>query len=278
MIIRSVNALREHLKNQKSIGFVPTMGALHEGHLSLINQAKTENDCVVVSIFVNPTQFGPHEDFDRYPRNLERDADLAISAGATVIFAPSVKEIYPEGEVTRVIVRGHLPTQLCGASRPNHFEGVTTVVLKLLNIVTPERAYFGQKDIQQAIIIKQMVRDLYVPVLIVVCDIVRESDGLAMSSRNVYLSATERQQAVVLHQSLKKAEQLVKMGETSVPHLLELVVKEVNKAKLAKIDYVEIRDYHSLLPIEKIKGKVIVALAVHFGKTRLIDNIILEES
>ena len=220
MIIESIQGLREYLKEGrkqgKTIGFVPTMGFLHEGHLSLIRRAKSENDIVVVSDFVNPTQFAPDEDFDSYPRNIEMDEKLATSAGADVIFHPSVEEMYPAGSSTFVEVEGSITKVLCGASRPSHFRGVTTVVAMLFNIVQPDKAYFGQKDAQQAAVLIKMVRDLQMDLQIVVCPIIRETDGLAMSSRNTYLSDEERKQALVLNQSLLKAKNSFENGEFDV--------------------------------------------------------------
>ena len=278
MIIETVQELRRFTKNKGTIGFVPTMGYLHEGHLSLIKAAKAENDLVVVSIFVNPTQFAPNEDFESYPRDLDRDAKLAYSAGADIIFHPSVNEMYPVGASTIVTVEGDLPLQLCGASRPTHFQGVTSVVNILFNIVKPDRAYFGQKDAQQAILIQKMVRDLHMDLRVVVCPIVREEDGLAMSSRNTYLSEEERAQALVLSRGLANMKSRFNegTGTTDVSELLAIITNEIATAPIARVDYVEIRDYDTLLPIDHVSKKALAAVAVYFGKTRLIDNAILE--
>ena len=258
----------------QTVGLVPTMGALHEGHLSLIRRARAENDVVVVSIFVNPTQFGPHEDFARYPRPWERDARLAEEAGADVVFHPSAEEMYPEGYSTWVEVEG-LTEGLCGASRPGHFRGVATVVTKLLHICQPERVYFGQKDAQQLAVIRRMVLDLNFPVEVVDCPTVREADGLALSSRNVYLSPEERAQAPVLYRALCEVERLVQTGETQVSELVAAAQAVLAEAPLAQVEYVEIVDAESLEPVARVEGPCLVALAVRFGDTRLIDNVLI---
>ena len=257
------------------MGLVPTMGFLHEGHLSLIREAKAENDVVVVSDFVNPTQFGPNEDFESYPRNIERDTELALSAGADVIFYPSVSEMYPPESSTYVEVEGNITRVLCGASRPTHFRGVTTVVNKLFNIVEPNKAYFGQKDAQQVAVLTKMVKDLHMDIELIICPIVREPDGLAMSSRNTYLSAEERKQAVILNQALKKAKNAFANGEKDVVKLTGIITDKINEMPLAVIDYVSILDFPSLKPIITIEKDALGAVAVKFGKTRLIDNEIL---
>jgi len=267
--------LRQKQKEDRTIGFVPTMGYLHEGHLSLIRRAKDENDIAIVSIFVNPTQFGPNEDYETYPRDLDRDVRLAEEAGASVIFAPEVKEMYPDGYKTFIEVTD-LSETLCGASRPGHFRGAATVVMKLLNIVRPDKAYFGQKDAQQAVIMQRMVRDLNHDTEIVVCPIIREKDGLAMSSRNVYLNDEERKQAVVLSKSLNMAADLISKGERDAGKIKEAITAMIKEKDLAVIDYVSIVNYETMKDLDKISGKVLVALAVKFGKTRLIDNIIVE--
>lgn len=259
----------------KTIGFVPTMGYLHEGHLSLAKRSAQDNDFTVMSIFVNPTQFGPNEDFERYPRDLEKDLILAESAGVDVVFAPSVGEMYPEGYKSYVNVEG-ITEVLCGQSRPGHFRGVTTVVNKLFNIVEPDKAYFGQKDAQQVIVIKKMVRDLNMNLEVVTCPIIRESDGLAMSSRNVYLNSDERKAAVILSKSLFEAEALIKQGETSRKKIVEYIESRIKTEKLAEIDYIEVVSADNLETMEQLKGNILIALAVRFGKTRLIDNVILE--
>lgn len=278
-IIRTVEEMREEVsqarREGKKIGFVPTMGYLHEGHLSLIKRAKAENEFVVVSIFVNPTQFGAGEDYETYPRDLERDAKLADSEGADVIFHPSVQEMYPKGYKTFVEVE-EITTRLCGASRPGHFRGVTTIVAKLFNIIKPDRAYFGQKDAQQVVVVRQMVKDLNMDVEIIPCPIVREADGLAMSSRNTYLDDEERKAALVLSRSLFKAEEMIRNGERDAKKVKEFIEGLIGSEPKARIDYVEVVDAHTLEEIEKLKGEVLIALAVKIGKTRLIDNIRLE--
>ncbi len=280
-IITTVKELREELKAYrhlgKSIGFVPTMGYLHEGHESLMIEAKKQTDIVVLSIFVNPLQFGPNEDFERYPRDLEKDQDIATKAGIDIIFAPSVKEMYPNEMKTTVQVID-ITSKLCGASRPGHFEGVATVVSKLFLIVQPDKAFFGQKDAQQIAVIQQMVDDLNFPINIVACPIVREEDGLARSSRNVYLSTEERLQAVILNLSLQSAKEEIIKGNQNTETIKQLIIQKINEMPLAKIDYVEILTYPSLKEIETLQQgeKVIIALAVWFGKTRLIDNLLIE--
>ena len=279
MILETIPELRKHLANwrkaQKSVGLVPTMGFLHEGHLSLIRRAKTGNDIVVVSVFVNPTQFGPNEDFESYPRNILRDTEMAMGAGADVIFYPTVSEMYPNGSSTFVEVAGNITRVLCGASRPSHFRGVTTVVNMLFNIVKPDRAYFGQKDAQQATVLMKMVKDLHMDIELIICSIVREADGLAMSSRNTYLSAEEREQAVVLSRALEKGKEAFSKGERNVDSLIEIITNKINEMPLAAIDYVSIYDYPSLETIEIIDNNALAAVAVKFGKTRLIDNNLL---
>ncbi len=279
MILETIPELRKHLANwrkaQKSVGLVPTMGFLHEGHLSLIRRAKTGNDIVVVSVFVNPTQFGPNEDFESYPRNILRDTEMAMGAGADVIFYPTVSEMYPNGSSTFVEVAGNITRVLCGASRPAHFRGVTTVVNMLFNIVKPDRAYFGQKDAQQATVLMKMVKDLHMDIELIICPIVREADGLAMSSRNTYLSAEEREQAVVLSKALEKGKEAFSKGERNVDSLIEIITNKINEMPLAAIDYVSIYDYPSLETIEIIDNNALAAVAVKFGKTRLIDNNLL---
>ena len=281
MVINTKDELKRFIKNaheeQKTIGFVPTMGFLHKGHLSLVKKAKEENQLVVVSIFVNPTQFGPTEDFETYPRDIQTDTRLAMEAGADVIFNPSTEEMYVPGSSTWVEVEGDITSVLCGASRPTHFRGVTTVVNMLFNIVEPDKAYFGQKDAQQAAVLTKMVQDLHMNVEIVVCPIVREADGVALSSRNIYLNKEEREQAAVLNRSLQLVQEAYWKGEKSVEILTELIVKSINQMPLAEIDYVNIYAYPSLKTIAKVEEKAIAAVAVKFGKTRLIDNIILEK-
>jgi len=256
----------------KEIGFVPTMGYLHEGHLSLVRRARRENSVVVVSVFVNPTQFGPNEDFERYPRDLQRDAELLRKEGVDFLFAPEAKEMYPKGFSTFVEVEG-LSKGLCGASRPGHFRGVATVVTKLLNIVRPTRAYFGKKDFQQLQVIRRLVEDLNLDCQVVGCPIVREEDGLAMSSRNVYLNEKERESALSLYRGLKLAKELFERGERSAERIKEEVRKFIEGfPEVTKVDYVEIVDSQTLKPVKEIKEGDTIALAVFVGKTRLIDN------
>lgn len=259
----------------KIIGFVPTMGFLHEGHLSLIREARRKTDVVIVSIFVNPTQFGPQEDYDNYPRDMEGDKEKIISAGGDIIFAPSVRDMYPEGYLTYVNVEGITET-LCGVSRPGHFRGVTTVVTKLFNIVKPHKAFFGQKDYQQSVVIKRMVRDLNMDIDIIVLSTIRESDGLAMSSRNSYLSPEERKVAPILYRSLIMASEMVKNGERDARRIYSEMRGMIEKEPLIVIDYIAITDPENLEDISEIKGKTLIALAVRIGKTRLIDNILIE--
>lgn len=266
--------LGEALAQGVSVGLVPTMGALHEGHLSLIRRARSENGLVVVSIFVNPTQFGSGEDLQLYPRDLERDRALAAAAGADVVFSPTVEEMYPEGYSTWVEVEG-LTAGLCGASRPGHFRGVSTVVAKLLNICRPERAYFGQKDAQQLAVVKRMVRDLDLGVGIVPCPTVREQDGLAMSSRNARLTRQERVQSPILYRALQAAEELVQNGEREATALKGAIRDVLAEAGLARVDYVDIVRATDLSPISTVSGECLVGAAVWFGGTRLIDNILV---
>lgn len=267
--------IRSNRSMGKTIGFVPTMGYLHKGHLSLVNRSVQDNDFTVMSIFVNPTQFGPNEDFEKYPRDMERDLSLAESAGVDVVFAPGVAEMYPEKYKTYVNVED-ITGVLCGLSRPGHFRGVTTVVNKLFNIIEPHKAYFGQKDAQQVIVIKKMVRDLNMSLEIVTCPIIRESDGLAMSSRNVYLNSEQRKAAVILSKSLFEVEELIKQGERSSVKVVKYLRDRIKSEELAEIDYVEVVSSNGLEVIEQIKESVLIALAVRFGKTRLIDNIMVE--
>ncbi|MGJ8455473.1 pantoate--beta-alanine ligase [Pseudothermotoga sp. U03pept] len=279
-VIKTVSEMKnlaEELRKEKSIGFVPTMGYLHQGHLSLVKRSKSENDVTVVSIFVNPTQFGPNEDYTSYPRDLKRDLSMLEKENVDFVFAPEVEEMYPK-DYSTYINEERLSRYLCGKSRPGHFRGVCTVVAKLFNIVKPHRAYFGQKDAQQFRVIRRMVRDLNIDVEVVECPIVREPDGLAMSSRNVYLSFEERAQAVALSKSLKLAENLYNSGERSASRITEKITEYLSSFEKLKIDYVEVVDEETLEPIEKIQRKAIVALAVWVGKARLIDNTILGES
>jgi len=258
----------------KSIGFVPTMGFLHEGHLSLVRESIRTADTTVVSIFVNPTQFGPQEDFREYPRDLEHDSGLLKREGVDVVFVPDQEEMYPENFNTYVEVHG-LQDKLCGRSRPGHFRGVCTVVLKLFQIVGPDIAFFGQKDAQQALIIQRMVRDLNMNIGIKVLPIIREEDGLALSSRNSYLDHEERKAAGCLFKSLKHADQMIEGGEKDPRRIIQTVKQIIHSEPLARIDYVEIVDLENLDPLDKIEGDAMVALAVFIGKIRLIDNLIV---
>lgn len=253
------------------MGLVPTMGYLHEGHKSLIVKAVSENDRVVVSDFVNPTQFGVNEDLSSYPRDLNRDAALCEEVGADVIFHPEPEEMYFPDNCTFVDM-DRLTKGLCGKTRPTHFRGVCTVVSKLFNIVTPDRAYFGQKDAQQLAVIRRMVRDMNFGITIVGCPIVREEDGLAMSSRNTYLNPKERKAALILHESLTLGEELIRAGEKDAVKVKNAIVKHMKTEPLARIDYVEIVDGETLEPAETIEGLILAATAVYIGKTRLIDN------
>lgn len=265
-------------EENRTIGFVPTMGALHDGHLSLIHEARAMCDIVVVSIFVNPTQFGPAEDFNAYPRDLTRDAGLMAEYNVDYVFAPTVEEIYPPGFSTYVAVEA-LSGELEGSSRPGHFRGVTTVVAILLNTIKPDFIFFGQKDAQQTVVIKQMVRDLAFTAEVVVVPIVREQSGLAMSSRNKYLSVEERQAAAVLHLALSRALAAYKGGEHSVPRLIELVRAPIEQEPLARIDYVSLNDAETLAALDKIDERpALLSLAVFIGKTRLIDNVVLGQT
>lgn len=277
-IIKTIDDMRREIEKikDKKIGFVPTMGYLHRGHGTLIKKAKEENDIVVVSIFVNPIQFGPNEDLDIYPRDLENDISIVKENGGDIIFFPDIEEMYPENQEAFVEISDDLGKKLCGKQRKGHFRGVMTVVTKLFNIVQPQNAYFGQKDIQQLMIITKMVKDLNINVNIVGCPIVREKDGLALSSRNSYLSLKEREEATKLYKSLKLAEKEFFNGETSVEELVKIVKEKIMESSLAKIDYVEILDAESLKDIKKIERRAILALAVKFGSTRLIDNCFLE--
>lgn len=262
-------------RSGKTIGLVPTMGALHEGHLSLIRKARAENKIVIVSIFVNPIQFCPNEDLQRYPRPFKQDRSLCEQENVDYIFFPSPRQMYPYGFKSYVEVR-ELGDGLCGASRPGHFRGVTTVVSKLFNITQPDRAYFGQKDAQQAAIIERMAKDLDFPCAVRILPVVRESDGLAMSSRNRYLSASERGQAAVLSAALRQARRLVSRGVRRPEAITSGIASAIKSARAARIEYIKIVDAGTLKPVERIRGKALIALAVRFGKTRLIDNIIVQ--
>lgn len=258
----------------QSVGFVPTMGAFHEGHLTLMRQARKENGALVVSIFVNPIQFSAGEDFDRYPRRLEQDTKMADAEGADVLFYPSVAEMYPKGFDSHVD-QTDLPSKLCGQFRPGHFRGVMTIVSKLFNIVKPDTAYFGQKDYQQFLIIKRMAMDLNLKVDVRLMPTVREDDGVAMSSRNVYLGPKQRKDASCLIRALRRAEELTGAGESSAPKVAAEMRKVIAKVKGTRVEYIAIVNSDTLEPVKEIKGKTLVALAVRIGKARLIDNVIV---
>ncbi len=278
-IVHTVKEVRHIVRSWRkeglSIGFVPTMGYLHEGHSSLIRRAASENDRVVVSIFVNPMQFGPQEDLDSYPRDLEHDADQCEKAGAHLIFHPEAQEMYMPDFCSFVDMNG-LTKGLCGKSRPVHFRGVCTVVNKLFNIVGADRAYFGEKDAQQLAVIKRMVRDLNMDIEIVGCPIIREEDGLAKSSRNTYLSDEERKAALILNKSLAIGRKLLESGERDTRFIISSITENINTEPLAKIDYMDVVDALSLEKVDKIERPVLVAIAVYIGKTRLIDNFSFE--
>lgn len=278
IIVNTIDEVRRYVKQWrmegKTIGFVPTMGYLHEGHRSLIERADNDNDIVVVSIFVNPTQFGPNEDLESYPRDMQRDSEVCKEAGADLMFNPEPSVMYEDNASTSVKVEG-LSDELCGRSRPVHFGGVCLVVSKLFNIVLPDRAYFGQKDAQQLAIIKKMVRDLNFPVEIIGCPIVREKDGLAKSSRNTYLSETERDAALVLNRALLKGREAIEGGERDALAVKRIIKEVIKQEPLAKIDYVEIVDFDTVRKTDNIDKNVLVAIAVFIGKTRLIDNFIV---
>jgi pantoate--beta-alanine ligase len=277
-IVKTIKQIRQAVAGQKKrgkrIGFVPTMGALHEGHLSLIRLAKKHSDFVAVSIFVNPTQFGPREDYKKYPRDLKKDAALCKTAGADMIFAPNVKEVYPQDFATYVNVDG-LTQGLCGASRPGHFRGVATVVSKLFNIVQPDAAVFGQKDAQQLAVIRRMTRDLDLSVKIIGGPIMRERDGLAMSSRNAYLTLEERAEAPALYRALQLARSMVKSGKREAESVKREMAKLLRRdAPLGEIDYIEIVDNETLKSVKQIEKNTLIALAVKFPNARLIDNVV----
>jgi len=258
----------------KKIGFVPTMGYLHEGHLNLIRRARQLSQLVVVSIFVNPTQFGPQDDYQSYPGDLTRDTRLSQQAGCDILFVPSVEEMYPKGYCSYIEVKG-LTQVLCGASRPGHFRGVTTVVTMLFNIVKPHLAVFGQKDAQQAIVIRRMIRDLKQNLEIVIVPTVREHDGLAMSSRNEYLTPQERAEAPVLFRALEWAGSQIGAGERSAKNLIQGMTRMIEAGERAEIDYISIVDAQELRSLEQVEGDVLIALAVTFGRARLIDNLLI---
>lgn len=277
-IVKTIAEVRKIVKEWKkeglTVGLVPTMGYLHEGHKSLIDRAAAENDRVVVSDFVNPTQFGPNEDFESYPRDINADAKLCEAAGADIIFNPEADEMY-DNALTFVDMN-KITKVLCGKSRPIHFSGVCTVVSKLFNIVTPDRAYFGEKDAQQLCVIRKMAKDLNFDIEIIGCPIIRENDGLAKSSRNTYLNGEERKAALCLSHSLELGKKLIEGGETDAAAVVNAVRAEIEKEPLSDIDYVEIVDLNNLEALEKIRRPLLCAIAVRIGKTRLIDNFIME--
>lgn len=278
-VVKTIKEVREQVgawRNEGlSVGFVPTMGYLHEGHQSLIRKSAEQNDRTVVSVFVNPIQFGPNEDLEAYPRDLERDKAAVEEAGGDLIFNPEPSEMYPD-HFTSFIDTTETTELLCGAVRPIHFRGVCTVVGKLFNIVLPDRAYFGQKDAQQLATIRRFVRDLDFPVEVVACPIVRESDGLAKSSRNTYLSPVERQAATILSKSLRLGREAVEKGERDARKVIAVITASLQSEPLARIDYVEVVDFVNIQRVERIEGETLVAIAVYIGKTRLIDNFIID--
>jgi pantoate--beta-alanine ligase len=276
-VINKINQMKKYVekakKAGKTIGFVPTMGYLHEGHLSLMRRARKENNLLIISIFVNPAQFGEGEDYKEYPRDLKRDKKLAREVGTDVIFAPSAREMYPRGYSTFVNVE-KLSEYLCGLSRPLFFRGVTTVVAKLFHIIGPTRAYFGEKDFQQLVIIKRMVKDLNLNVEVISLPLIREKDGLALSSRNSYLNSKERSSSLILYKSLEKARKMIESGERKSRKIISQMEKMIREEKLTKIDYLKICDPETLEDVQRIEDKTLIALAVWIGKTRLIDNIV----
>lgn len=281
IIAKTIEEVRTQVRAWKqeglTVGLVPTMGYLHEGHASLVDKAVSQCDRVVASDFVNPTQFGPNEDLEAYPRDFDRDCALLEEHGCHLVFHPEVSEMYAPDAATYVEILSDMPKQLCGQTRPIHFRGVCTVVSKLFNIVTPDKAFFGQKDAQQLAIIRRMVRDLSYGVEIVGCPIVREPDGLAKSSRNTYLNPQERQAALVLSQAVRLGQAMVAEGETDARRILAAMTAHIQAEPLARIDYVSAVDGVTMLPVDTIQGSVLVAMAVYIGKTRLIDNFIVEK-
>ncbi|AJI20264.1 pantoate--beta-alanine ligase [Priestia megaterium] len=278
-VITTIKDMQQEMKKEKqlghSIGFVPTMGYLHEGHATLLGAARTENEVVVLSIFVNPTQFGPNEDFDTYPRDFERDERVAKEANVDYLFYPSVEEMYKSSRSVAITVTDRVDV-LCGQKRPGHFDGVATVLTKLFHIVTPDRAYFGKKDAQQVAVVDGLIEDFNFPVELRAVDTVREADGLAKSSRNVYLTDKEREEAPVLFKSLQTALQLLESGEKHVEILKGTIRKEIEQHTSGKVDYIDVYTYPELKTIKQAAGKIIIALAVQFSKARLIDNVIVD--
>ncbi|AVX07485.1 MULTISPECIES: pantoate--beta-alanine ligase [Priestia] len=278
-VITTIKDMQQEMKKEKqlgrSIGFVPTMGYLHEGHATLLGAARTENEVVALSIFVNPTQFGPNEDFDTYPRDFERDERVAKEANVDYLFYPSVEEMYKPSRSVAITVTDRVDV-LCGQKRPGHFDGVATVLTKLFHIVTPDRAYFGKKDAQQVAVVDGLIEDFNFPVELRAVDTVREADGLAKSSRNVYLTDKEREEAPVLFKSLQSALQLLESGEKHVEIIKQAIRKEIEQYTSGKVDYIEVYTYPELKTIKQAAGKIIIALAVQFSKARLIDNVIVD--
>lgn len=278
-VITTIKDMQQEMKKEKqlgrSIGFVPTMGYLHEGHATLLGAARTENEVVALSIFVNPTQFGPNEDFDTYPRDFERDERVAKEANVDYLFYPSVEEMYKSSRSVAITVTDRVDV-LCGQKRPGHFDGVATVLTKLFHIVTPDRAYFGKKDAQQVAVVDSLIEDFNFPVELRAVDTVREADGLAKSSRNVYLTDKEREEAPVLFKSLQSALQLLESGEKHVEIIKQTIRKEIEQYTSGKVDYIEVYTYPKLKPIKQAASKIIIALAVQFSKARLIDNVIVD--
>lgn len=278
-VITTIKDMQQEMKKEKqlgrSIGFVPTMGYLHEGHATLLGAARTENEVVALSIFVNPTQFGPNEDFDTYPRDFERDERVAKEANVDYLFYPSVEEMYKSSRSVAITVTDRVDV-LCGQKRPGHFDGVATVLTKLFHIVTPDRAYFGKKDAQQVAVVDGLIEDFNFPVELRAVDTVREADGLAKSSRNVYLTDKEREEAPVLFKSLQSALQLLEGGEKQVEMIKGTIRKEIEQHTSGKVDYIDVYTYPELKTIKQAAGKIIIALAVQFSKARLIDNVIVD--
>jgi pantoate--beta-alanine ligase len=278
-IITTVKEMQSEISKQKSlsktIGFVPTMGFLHEGHLTLMKQARQENDIVVISIFVNPTQFGPNEDFDTYPRDFERDSNLAVDAKVDYLFYPSVEEMYPNPPSVKVLVNERVDV-LCGRSRPGHFDGVATVLMKLFNIVMPTRAYFGKKDAQQVAVVDGLITDFHFPIELVPVEIVREEDGLAKSSRNIKLLPDERKEAIALFKSLQMAKETIMNGERNPLSICKLIGEIIEGQTSGMIDYIEIYSYPELKKLTKLEGSIIIAIAVKFSAVRLIDNLMMK--
>lgn len=278
MIAKTTDELKSLISaipSGRSIGLVPTMGFLHAGHLSLVHRAREENDVVVMSIFLNPTQFGPQEDLDSYPRDFKGDVEKAMEAGVDIIFAPTPEVMYPEGYETYVEVTGDRTKVLCGKTRPGHFRGVTTVLTKLFHLTRANRAYFGLKDAQQFSVVRRMVEDLNFPIEVIPCPIVRDEDGLALSSRNAYLSLEERQEALVLNRSLRQARELVAAGEHDAETILNAVRHAIEASPLADVEYVEMVDLNTMKSVSTVDEDTLLAVAVRFGKTRLIDNTLL---